>query len=478
MMNRLLIITTGHSDVQLAVGSVRYGLHTGRIGELHDAIRAAEGHWSLVTAPLERGKGTGELPDSGYDLCLPKVDAILDRLDREGGGSPFTHALVLETTTGSSTDPRYAGELVARRIGDQLGQGAIHRFAYLTDSEQLSNKDSLGERVVRDAVVERIETVIRGALEWSDFEAVVAAPTGGFPEVKKIVEEIVRLHAAARNIPVDVLVVPDSPPGAARPERAVRLGEQVPPDEQYRRRRQALELVQRGDFLGAYGLAQTVVGSSFEWVRVMSWLAKFISAQPLPDDCDIDVLHDRREAVKTAIRVELALLAGDIPRAVHGTVAFFESAWWDALAGNGVEEIETVNDKGKKVKKFHIPGSTGQFAQPRWIGFTVDQRLESLTLLPNPRPKLTVYGQQVVKDDVRSLRNDVAHGEPTVELMENARRTMVKAGLWLAEEATADGVAGFLTQSIVQNVLHELDVSDPEELCVNLMAEVRKRVVA
>jgi len=33
-------------------------------------------------------------------------------------------------------------------------------------------------------------------------------------------------------------------------------------------------------------------------------------------------------AVRAALRVELALRAGDIPRAVHGTVAFFEAALW------------------------------------------------------------------------------------------------------------------------------------------------------
>ncbi|HLH72746.1 MAG TPA: hypothetical protein VKX96_05635 [Chloroflexota bacterium] len=63
----------------------------------------------------------------------------------------------------------------------------------------------------------------------------------------------------------------------------------------------------------------------------MKWLADFAASLPIPDECDIDLLKHPRMAVRAALRVELALLAGDIPRAVHGTVAFFEAAFWDWL---------------------------------------------------------------------------------------------------------------------------------------------------
>src|SRR5205807_9301817 len=38
-----------------------------------------------------------------------------------------------------------------------------------------------------------------------------------------------------------------------------------------------------------------------------------------------------RQAVRAALRVEFALMADDVPDAVHGTVAFFEAALWDHL---------------------------------------------------------------------------------------------------------------------------------------------------
>ena len=58
---------------------------------------------------------------------------------------------------------------------------------------------------------------------------------------------------------------------------------------------------------------------------------KFAASLPMPRACDIDILKHERMSIRAALRVELALRAGDIPRAVHGTVAFFESALWDRL---------------------------------------------------------------------------------------------------------------------------------------------------
>jgi hypothetical protein len=62
---------------------------------------------------------------------------------------------------------------------------------------------------------------------------------------------------------------------------------------------------------------------------VIKWLAHFAASLPLPTACDLAVLSHERMAVRAALRVELALRAGDIPRAVHGTVAFLEAALWD-----------------------------------------------------------------------------------------------------------------------------------------------------
>jgi len=68
-----------------------------------------------------------------------------------------------------------------------------------------------------------------------------------------------------------------------------------------------------------------------QWTRVIEWLYFWASSMPLPDSCDIDILKHPGMAVRAALQVEFALRSGDIPRAIHVTVAFFESALWDHL---------------------------------------------------------------------------------------------------------------------------------------------------
>ncbi|MCC7157635.1 MAG: hypothetical protein IT161_23855, partial [Bryobacterales bacterium] len=82
---------------------------------------------------------------------------------------------------------------------------------------------------------------------------------------------------------------------------------------------------------------------------------------------------------------------------------------------------------------------------------------------------LTKLGQ-AVSSDIRELRNDVAHNEPTWELMKDARRRMTKASLW-SEGGT------FLTQPLVQDVLRELDERNPADLCADLISAVRSRLL-
>ncbi|WP_428937738.1 hypothetical protein [Fontivita pretiosa] len=73
-------------------------------------------------------------------------------------------------------------------------------------------------------------------------------------------------------------------------------------------------------------------------------------------------------------------------------------------------------------------------------------------------------------ENVKVLRNDVAHNEPTPALMADARCRMTQAGLW-----SSDG--RFLTQEIIRVVLMELGESEPESMCDKLLATVRSRLL-
>jgi|GEM_PF-425286 len=135
--------------------------------------------------------------------------------------------------------------------------------------------------------------------------------------------EIVRLHAM-RGPTVTALEVPDRERVEGE-DRAVE--EKFHPSAGFRARWHALSLIEKGNLLGAWGAISHLENELGQnWTQVVKWLANFAASLPIPEACDLPVLNHPRMAVRAALRVELALRAGDIPRAVHGTVAFFEAA--------------------------------------------------------------------------------------------------------------------------------------------------------
>jgi hypothetical protein len=199
-------------------------------------------------------------------------------------------------------------------------------------------------------------------------------------------------------------------------------------------------------------------------------------------------------AVRAALRVELALRAGDIPRAVHGTVAFFEAALWDHLGE------KTSRHPSKRQFKFHVPPAedlvrkrdparlaelsntkqredrdrpfifkeTADGSDWFWID---DNEICAIQIAKHylKLDSLTKLGQALA-GDIRELRNDVAHNEPTPALMKDARSRMQGAALWSSTN-------GFMSQPLVQAVLRELGEQQPEVLCTELIAEVRSRLL-
>jgi hypothetical protein len=212
-----------------------------------------------------------------------------------------------------------------------------------------------------------------------------------------------------------------------------------------------------------------------EWTQVVDWLRSFASSLPLPDDCDIPVLRHPRMAVHAALRVELALRAGDLPRAVHGTVAFFEAALWDWLrqrdfagedqASGSLAEGFTFASEPTGEKKRRFSKRTGGI---KWC--INDFRAGIDAWLPVLGKTNLCALWAALTNDVRNLRNDVAHNEPTTALMDGAKRTMRDAKLWSDQDT-------FLSQPLVQNVLRELGEKDPDHLCDNLVSTIRSRLL-
>jgi hypothetical protein len=203
----------------------------------------------------------------------------------------------------------------------------------------------------------------------------------------------------------------------------------------------------------------------------------------MPERCDLEVLSHERMAARAALRVELALRAGDIPRAVHGTVAFFEAALWDWLrqrdfaaedqaSGSLAENFSfTSTPTGEKKDRFRKDNTK---KKERFQKDDVEWRINDFETgikawLPVlGKTNLSALGDALTQD-VRNLRNDVAHNEPTTTLMNGARKTMRDAKLWSEQDT-------FLSQPLVQNVLVELGVTCPDQLAVALLQEVRRRL--
>lgn len=482
-MKTLLVMTVGQTDVQLVVDDQRHKLDGNTCGTLHDAIK--ERSWSVIDAPSERSRNLIKtLPEGEVKLCSPKLDAVLDHI----GEIRPTSAVIFETNRQDARDPRLSGEVVERRLRER-GISQVKRVAFLTGTEQLEDPSNEIDAVVRQSVVTRLSEAIRREVDpLSKADRVFVATTGGLAAANELINELVRLHAAGRPT-VTALEVPDGD-RVNQADRAVE--EKFHPAAGYRARWHALSLVEKGNFLGAWGAVSHLNGEpGQDWTKVIEWLAHFASSLPLPTGCDLAVLSHQRMAVRSALRVELALRAEDIPRAVHGTVAFFEAALWDKLGERLERSSEPQKRRYFKVKSGVAPtgeqllrqgnGSEGDRKCPFELKETIDGVAWYWVYDGDggPAARLAKYFLQFdvlaefdkkLGSSIRALRNDIAHDEPTPALMDDARRQMQKASLWSSSDT-------FLSQPLVQDVLRELGESAPSKLLENLLTEVRRRMV-
>lgn len=486
-MTTLLVLTAGQTDMQLVLDGVRHELGRDRCAALHDEIE--QRGYVLCDAPLQKGASVETLLEGKLNLCTPKLDAVFRK-------EVPTAALVLETrrdAASASGDPRFAGAVLEARLKSR-GVDTVHRHAYLQGAERLEDRDEPRDAVVRREVVQRLEQAVRDTIEAVKPSRIVVAATGGFPVVSNLVEEIVSLYA---SVPVEALEVADGtrsdPPG---PDRAVRRTSVPEPLVSFQARRRVLELIEEGNPLGAWTVAEPLHSDELErgWTKVIEWLGCFASSLPMPEGRDIPVRFHERMAVRAALRVEFALRAGDVPRAVHGTVAFFEAALWDHLGER------TSRHPSKRQFKFHVPPAdelvrerdaaklaalsktkqredrdrpfifkeTADGSDWYWLD---DSEICAIRIAKHylKLKSLTKFGQALA-GDIRELRNDVAHNEPTPALMADASRRMHEASLWSSNDT-------FLSQTLVQDVLREVGEQHPEELCTELVAAVRSRLL-
>lgn len=483
-MTTLLVMTVGQSDVQFVLDGVRQELDTKTCGTLHDQI--AQRMWKIVDAPRKDQQRATTLPQGELTLCTPKLDAVLRYFD--GGALPIA-ALIFETRRTIPSDPRYAGAVLEKRLKER-GVTQVVRHAFLEGEAQLEDPRILEDSVVRRAIVYGLSNEIAEHVRSVQPDRIVVATTGGLAAANSVIEELERLHAVGRS-QVTSLDVPDGAL-AERDDRAVE--ERFHPAAGFQARWHALSLIEKGNLLGAWGAVSHLENEPGQgWTRVVKWIANFASSLP-NDGCKIPVLNHQRMAVHAALRVEFALRARDIPRAVHSTVAFFETALWDHLSERTsrhpterkfsfrdpppqelVREQDEEKLKGlsntKRKENDNRPfilKDSSDGSQWYWID---DREIPATKIAEHflKRNALTALAKAVDRD-IRNLRNDASHNEPTPALMDDARRRMQAASLWSASDT-------FLSQPLVQAVLQELGEQNPDCLRTNLVSAIRTRLI-
>lgn len=480
-MTGLLIMTTGHSDVQVIDRGVRWMLAR----KLHAQLMQ-RADWTLGDAFIAKStEALKVLPETSFQLCSPKLDAIL-KFCSENEMS-ITTALVFDTRgdTDGAPDPVQSGVIVARRLRERLGIEAVIE-TYLAGGEQLNDPRQPHDAVIRREVVLRIRDACRRVIAEANPGIIVVA-SSGIPGVSNLVVQIVRLYGSKAEL--IVLDIPDAGrSGGEGIDVAVPQSPVPSALESFEARRRALELLRGGHLLGAWSAVLHLHEDRLEseWTTTVRWLYLWASSLPLPAECDIDILKDSRMAVRAALRVEFALLARDIPDAVHGTVAFFEAALWDHLNTRLTQHPNRPKlyaasqpppealvrrhsgDPGGGVRPFTLDEHQSQDGTTWYRVKTEAQHAARLVKDYLGKPALEELAHAI--DAVRSLRNDVAHKVPTPARMESAAQVMRRHQLWSDD--------GFIALPLISNTLAELGVPDPASLRVRLVHEVERRLLS
>ena len=501
MRRALLLFTAGHSDLQLLDGDHRYELDKDHASALHEAL-ARRSDWTLADSKPKRHDATAAprktLPDAAFQLCTPKLDEILRYLDTQN--LALAHALLLHTDRPAQRkEPTQAGPILQRRLHER-GHTSTTLVSYLSAAgETLEDTGTAGDEVLRRQVVARLDRALAEALAHpaGPFDVVVIAAIGGFPQVQQIIEELARLRAGPATC--HSLDVADAKRDL--PERAVVRSAKTDPAALAAATRHALALVERGDFIAAWGavahLEQTGrITPAFRWLY--EWAASIPHLAGHEPPPSFPLPRPDQRALATALRVELALRRGDIARAIHGTYAFYEAAIWDFIYRDHVRSTHALPD-GRLVFQLapepvlpdledgfepasSVPerGSGRQTGEPGFFaiknfgkGCKVIRKhyLAPHAAEPAATVALKALGEAVTQ--IELLRNLVAHSEPSRERLASAQEQMRQKKLWSRKQRPS-----VLTQPLFLDVLAALGISSLEQALASLLADVRARALA
>lgn len=518
-MSGLLIYTTGDTDVQLVENGQRWELR-----KVAKELVAPTRSIRLVPSnlPKARCEPRTNLPDGDLEVCTPKADAVLAHLEEHA--PDLRQVLLLHTDR--PNDPVHATRFVQERL--EQADLTVEPVSFLSEGPLEGPLDGpFGwqpeDAVIRRVVSQRLEQVVSTALENTSGPLIVAA-IGGVPSVRALVTELVRLHAGARKIhELDVVDRSKSSPSRSRDlasppafaEATPRAAEathqdraierrRLDPTELVAARRHALTLVERGNFVAAWGAVAHLEHepSCQPWVQVIKTLFLWACSLPMDAGHGLPLPSLEQRAASAALRTEAALRCEDWPRAILGTYATFEAAVWDQLYQHHI--AGTHHHEGKRLFRLrHAPPAS-------WLGPDGDKpRHAPIKLQLTAADGISYYGiecysdkaSKILKDHLKQAtpntcaallalaqpisqtsgaRNVVAHGEPNRDNLEAAKLAFTRQRLWTRSRTASapTGTLRFTASPLIVAALSELGVDSPESLFERLIDAVRERLLA
>lgn len=505
-MSGLLIYTPGDTDVQLVENGQRWELR-----KVARELANPKRRISLTSSNLDKAKGTpiATLPDGDLEICTPKADAVLAYVAHHA--PDLRQVLLLHTDR--PNDPVHATRFVQERF--EQANLSIHSASFLSEGSLEGPINGASEdAVLRRPIVQRLEREVRQALERTSGPIFVAA-IGGFPRIRELVTELVRLHAGARAIceldvadrskvrPTDPRDLASQPSSTAHLDVALER-HRLDPTELVAARRHALTLVERGNFVAAWGAVAHLEHepSCQRWVQVIKTLFLWACSLPMDAGHGLPLPSLEQRAASAALRTEAALRCEDWPRAILGTYATFEAAVWDQLYQHHIDG--TVYHEGKLLfrlrhalpaswvdpddqKPKHAPIKLQQTAADGTSYYSIEcysdkaskilkEHLERA--IPNTCAALLALAHPIRQTS--NARNLVAHGEPNREKLEAAKLAFTRQHLWTPSSAASPktGTLRFMSSPLVSSALTELGITNPESLFDRLVAAVRESLLA
>lgn len=455
--------------------------------------------------------------DEKVVLVPAKLDELVERLKSQYEiGACIVFNTHRERTTGGD-EPIAAGRVISDFLAEECGlefvsapsapdavrDGAAQWVNFLSGEDRMEGAEP--ESFVNPAMIDRMVKAIAASRAWKARpDVALCALGGGFPNVKPILLAAAELQYGARK--THLVIETERPQQKPRPPGAF-TSRKMQYVQKLHARRQCLERIMLGDFVGAGSIAAAEEAwdeaLGFEpWCaatqRVADWFARRSPGREVEDRRTRALVsvsfeshwraltkHDQRIAVYTAFALEAALRQQRIVDALQLTYMIemqlvqnscamcfttltFPQPWkapdWEpkahALAG-------FMNSK--TASEWHL---AAQWSKSAWG--------ELLEAVSKPAHSACVSFGELVNRGVQSVipsikkwreyRNQFVHGKLVPEAVTKSHAEAIDLGIWL-DPARNDGFC-LLGHPTLEPVFEHLGVSDPRKIYREIVASL------